>query len=152
MRSRCSFCPKMAPGQVPGFMTCTWFPHYLRLSHIQPPALSRHHASSARLRCHHFLWTNGLPLHDLGDWEESVVYLRRTPGLCEGFPFLHCNVKCSWINLLEGQRGVASFLLVGVDATTFEVKTNKITNKIFWKMLHILNPESRLRKCHTYKT
>jgi hypothetical protein len=86
------------------------------LATSQPPALRRCHASSARLRCRHLLWTYGLPLRDWGDWEESVG--RCAPDLCERFLFLHCHAKCSWINLLEeGQRGVASFLLVGVDAT-----------------------------------
>ena len=107
--------PRWRPGWLPGLMTCAWLPHYLRLSHIP---LCRHHASSARLRCRHLLWTNGLLLRDWGDWEESVGYLRHAPWLFGGFPFLHCNVKCSWINLLEeGQRGVASFLLAGVDVT-----------------------------------
>lgn len=79
-------------------------PDFLIISDLatsQPPALRSRHASSACLRYHHVLWTNGLPLCDWGDWEESVGYLRRAPGLLGEFPFLHCNVKCSWINLLD---------------------------------------------------
>jgi hypothetical protein len=81
--------------------------------------------------CVHLLWTNGLPLHDWGDREESVGYLRLAPGLFGGFPFLHCNVKCSWINLLEeGQCGVASFLLGEVDATA--QVTQPISDHMSW--------------------
>jgi hypothetical protein len=89
------------------------------LATSQPPALCRCHALSARLRCSHLLWTNGLPLREWGDWEESVGYLRCAPGLFRVFPFLHCNVKCYWINLLEeGQHGIVSFLLLRVDVTS----------------------------------
>jgi hypothetical protein len=97
-------------------------PDFLIISDLatsQPPTLRRCHASSACLRCCHLLWTYGLLLHDWRDWEESVGYLRHALGLFEEFLFLHCNAKCSWINLLEeGQCGVASFLLFGVDATS----------------------------------
>jgi hypothetical protein len=101
-------------------------PDFLIISDLatsQPPALRRCHASSARLRCRHLLWTYGLSLCDWGDWEDSVGYLRCAPGLFQGFLFLHCNAKFSWIYLLEEEQcGVASFLLVGVDATISEVK------------------------------
>ena len=105
------------------------------LATSQPPALRRCHALSARLRCHHLLWTNGLLLHDWGDWEESVGYLRHAPGLFGRFLFLHCNAKCSWINLLEeGQRGVASFLLVRVDATNLYYIKGHFISKLFLRL------------------
>jgi hypothetical protein len=109
-------------------------PDFLIISDLatsQPPAVSRYHALSAHLRCH-LLWTNGLLLHDWGDWEESVGYLGCFPGLFWGFPFLHCNAKCSWINLLEeGQLGVPSFLLVRVDVPISQI-CNPIGGTTIW--------------------
>ena len=111
--------PRWRPGWLPGLMTCTWLPHYLRLSHIpaactvQTPCLvSSPEVSSFAVN----QWTAVTWLGWLGG--VSGVFME-LPGLFEGFPlFLHCNAKCSWINLLEeGQHGIASFLLVGVDAT-----------------------------------
>ena len=70
------------------------------LATSQLPALHRCHASSARLRCRHLLWTYGLLLRDWGDWEESVGYLRHAPGCLADFvPALQCEVflnKPAW--------------------------------------------------------
>jgi hypothetical protein len=125
-------------GALDGWQVLWPAPDFLLVSDLatsQLPALHRCHALSARLSCCHLLWTYGLPLCDWCDQEESVGYLRRPQGLFRGFLLLHCNAKCSWINLLEeGQHGVASFLLVGVDATLILIKTF-ITVKhflIFW--------------------
>jgi hypothetical protein len=122
-------------------------PDFLIISDLatsQPPALRRCHASSARLRCPHLLWTYGLLLRDWGDWEESVGYLRHAPGLFRGFLFLHCNAKCSWINLLEeGQCGVASFLLVGVDTTTEHRVPNRGVTERTEKVEGVSNPIRR---------
>jgi hypothetical protein len=48
--------PRWCPGRLPGLMTCTWLPHYLRLSHIPAACTAQ---MSARLRCCHLLWTYG---------------------------------------------------------------------------------------------
>jgi hypothetical protein len=109
--------PRWRPGWLPGLMTCTWLPRYLRFSHIPatctaqtPCLLSLPEVSSLVNEWTAAMW--------LGWWGGVRRVFKAHPGLFRRFLFLHCNAQCSWINLFEeGQLVVVSFLLVRVDAT-----------------------------------